>query len=55
MVGMQMMIDDGENAWEWNSAIYNGKVKGLINHTNVQKGKSDTFPQPELIELIKRL
>lgn len=55
MVGMQMMIEDGEDAWEWNQAVYNGNVRGLINHTNVRKGKSDTFPQPELIELIKRL
>ena len=35
--------------------FYNGKVRGLISHTNVRKGKSDVFPQPELIELIKRL
>lgn len=33
----------------------NGKVPGLLSHTNVRKDKYDVFPQPELVELIKSL
>ena len=42
-------------AFEFNKDIYEGRVKGLINHTNVRVGKSDTFPQPQLIDLILSL
>jgi N-acetyl-anhydromuramyl-L-alanine amidase AmpD len=53
--GMQEYMNKGKDAFEWDANIYNGKVEGLISHTNVRKDKSDVFPQPELIELIKRL
>ena len=53
--GMQRYMASGKDAFAWDSDIYNGKIKGLISHTNVRKDKSDVFPQPELIELIKRL
>jgi len=54
-IGMQQYMAEGKDAFAWDADIYNGKVKGLISHTNVRKDKSDVFPQPELIELIKRL
>jgi hypothetical protein len=54
-LGMQMMLETGDNPYEWNSSVYNGKIRGLLSHTNVRKDKSDVFPQPELTELIKRL
>ena len=28
------------------------KTKGLWNHTNVQKGKVDMFPQQELVDML---
>jgi hypothetical protein len=31
------------------------KTKGLWNHTNVQKGKVDMFPQPELVDMLVSL
>lgn len=54
-LGMQMLMETGENPYEWNKSIYNGKIRGLVSHTNVRKDKSDVFPQPELTELIKKL
>lgn len=54
-VGMQEMMRKNQNAFEFNKDIYEGRVKGLINHTNVRVDKSDTFPQPQLIDLILSL
>ena len=54
-IGMQEMMKKNQNAFEFNKDIYEGRVKGLINHTNVRVGKSDTFPQPQLIDLILSL
>jgi len=34
---------------------YNGKVKGLLSHTNVRKGKSDCYPHPDLVDMILSL
>jgi hypothetical protein len=32
-----------------------GKIKGLLTHTNVRKGKTDCFPQQELIDMLLSL
>tara|TARA_A100001037_G_scaffold303765_1_gene338632 strand:- start:4017 stop:4907 length:891 start_codon:yes stop_codon:yes gene_type:complete len=53
--GLKSMLIEGQDAFGWNKNIYDGKVRGLISHTNVRKDKSDVFPQPELIEMIKSL
>ena len=53
--GMQEMMRKNQNAFEFNKDIYEGKIQGLINHTNVRVDKSDTFPQPQLIDLILSL
>lgn len=42
-------------AFEFNEDAYNGKVKGLLTHTNVRKDKTDLFPQPELIDMLLSL
>jgi len=42
-------------AFEWNEDAYNGKVKGLITHTNVSRGKSDCYPDPRLVEMLLSL
>lgn len=52
--GMHELMKKGVNAFEWNRDICEAKIKGLINHTNIRKDKSDTFPQPELITMIKK-
>ena len=42
-------------AFEWNEDAYNGKVKGLITHTNVSRGNSDCYPDPRLVEMLLSL
>jgi peptidoglycan hydrolase-like protein with peptidoglycan-binding domain len=37
-----------------NDAFY-GKVKGLLTHTNVRRGKSDCYPHPDLVDMILSL
>ena len=34
---------------------YYGKVKGLLTHTNLRKGKMDCFPQPDFVDMIMSL
>lgn len=42
-------------AFEFNLDAYNGKVEGLLTHTNTRKDKFDLSPQPKMIEMIKAL
>ena len=42
-------------AFGFQEDAYDGKVKGLLNHTNVRKDKTDMFPQPELIDMLLSL
>ena len=39
-------------AFEFHEDAYYGKVKGLLSHTNVRKGKMDVYPDPRLIDVI---
>jgi len=39
-------------ALEFKQEACDGKVKGLLSHTNVRKTKMDIFPQPELIDML---
>jgi hypothetical protein len=39
-------------AFDFNSDAYEGKVKGLLTHTNVRKDKFDMFPQEELVDML---
>jgi len=41
--------------FEFNNDAYYGKVEGLLSHTNVNKEKTDLFPQPNMVEMIKSL
>ena len=54
-IGMQDWINKGVNAFDLNLPATEGRINGLLNHTNFRKDKSDIFPQPEVIELIKNL
>jgi len=42
-------------AFGFNEDAWGGKIKGLLTHTNVRKGKYDCFPQPELIDMLLTL
>ena len=53
--GMQNWLLNGKNSFEWNIEAYSGKVEGMLNHTNLRKDKSDMFPQPELLDLIRSI
>lgn len=46
----------GAKAFEFNQLAYEGKVKGMWTHANVRAtGKSDLFPQPNLIDMLLSL
>lgn len=51
--GLKQFLDQGANAFELNQAALKG-VPGIWSHTNVRADKSDCFPQPQLIDLIKQ-
>ena len=42
-------------AFGFHQDAYDGKVKGLLTHTNVRKDKTDCFPQDELIDMLLSL
>ena len=42
-------------AFDFHTDAYNGKVKGLLTHTNIRKDKCDCCPQPNLIDMILSL
>lgn len=53
---IQWIKDEGPiKAFEFKEDACAGKVKGLLTHTNVRKGKMDCFPQQELIDMLLSL
>jgi N-acetyl-anhydromuramyl-L-alanine amidase AmpD len=42
-------------AFDFNEDAWAGKVKGMLNHTNTRRDKSDMSPQPNLIAMLKSL
>lgn len=42
-------------AFDFHEDAYEGKVKGLITHTNIRNDKFDCSPQPNLIDMIMSL
>lgn len=42
-------------AFGFKQDAYNGRIKGLLTHTNVRKDKTDCPPQPLLVEMLKNL
>lgn len=53
--GLQKWIFNSQDPFGYKLDATAGKVKGLLSHTNVRKDKTDVYPHPELIELIKAL
>lgn len=48
----QLIKKHGANAFDYNQDAREGKIKGLLNHTNVNRGKFDMFPQEELLDML---
>lgn len=42
-------------AFDFHIDAYNGKVKGLLTHSNIRKDKFDCSPQPNLVDMIMSL
>ena len=42
-------------AFDYNEEAYYGKRHGMWNHTNTRKDKSDMYPYPKLVEMLKNL
>jgi hypothetical protein len=45
----------GVEAFDFNDDAYYGRFKGMWTHTNTRKGKTDLFPQQELIDMLLSL
>ena len=56
-LGLQQWIKKyGPNkAFDFHEDAYYGKVRGLLSHGNVRKGKMDCYPDPRLAEMILNL
>ena len=42
-------------AFDYHIDAYEGKIKGLLTHTNIRKDKFDCSPQPNLVDMIMSL
>ena len=53
-IGLQQWIKKygPTKAFEFHQDAYEGKVQGLLSHTNVRKGKMDVYPDPRLVDII---
>jgi len=53
-IGLQQLIKKHGpiKAFEFQEDAYYGKIKGLLSHTNVRKGKMDIYPDPDMIDMI---
>lgn len=53
-IGLQQLIKKHGpvKAFEFQEDAYYGKIKGLLAHTNVRKGKMDIYPDPDMIDMI---
>lgn len=56
-IGLQQWIKKygPTKAFEFHQDAYDGKVRGLLSHTNVRKGKMDVYPDPRLVDVIMSL
>ena len=51
----ELIKQRGAEAFEWNEDAYYGRIKGLWSHSNTNKGKSDMFPQENLLTMLTEL
>ena len=48
----KLIKEKGPDAFEYNQNAFDGKIRGLLAHSNVRKDKFDCFPQQELMDMI---
>jgi N-acetyl-anhydromuramyl-L-alanine amidase AmpD len=56
--GIPQLLKNGvhpRDAFAFDSLAYNGKIEGTWSHTSVRNGKMDAYPDPRLVEILKRL
>lgn len=53
--GLKQWINAGTDAFGYNINATAGKIKGILSHTNVRKDKTDVYPHPGLIQMLKSL
>lgn len=55
--GLQEFLQSEEpgDAFEFKKDALAGKIKGVLSHSNVRKGKTDMYPHPKLIKMLKSL
>ena len=51
----KLIKEKGQSAFEYSTDAFNGKVFGILSHTNVRKDKFDVFPQQELMDMLVSL
>lgn len=52
----QMLMNSDEfDAFAFNQDAYNGKIKGILTHTNVRRDKTDCYPDSRLVTMLKSL
>lgn len=52
---VQWIKEDPKTAFDYRLKADQGKVKGMLSHSNVRTGKWDATPQPLFIEMLKSL
>lgn len=58
VLGLQNWLNQSPGtfkAFEHSAEATAGKIKGILSHTNVRKDKTDVYPHPKLIEILKNL
>lgn len=55
--GLQEFLKQGkpQDAFEYKADAFTGKIKGILSHSNVRRDKTDCYPHPKLIEMLKSL
>ena len=54
--GLPKLIKEiGVKAFDFNQDMFDGKIKGVISHTNTRRDKFDIFPQQEMLDMLTSL
>ena len=53
--GVAIPVPNVTQAFDFNDAMCQGKVQGLLTHGQVRTDKDDVQPQPELIQMLLTL
>ena len=56
-VGLNSFLYEEDNfeAFGYKEDAYYGKLKGILSHSNTRKDKTDMYPCPRLVEMLKSL